>query len=305
MKGWTESMTGVLPIDKPEGFTSFDVVAKLRGLSKTKKIGHSGTLDPMATGVLPLFFSSATKACAVLPEEDKRYEAGIRFGLTTDTQDTTGKVIEQKESHVTEEQFLAVMSTFVGEQLQLPPMYSAVKVNGRPLYKAARSGKEIPREARKIVVYSIALLDFSEADQTAKIDVRCGKGTYIRALIADMGERLGCGASMSSLRRTEASGFTLADCYTLPEVGKLASVGELESVLLPMERVFLSLPELILNDRDAGLYCNGVPLDLGKRGWEPMEGDVAVKDGDGRLLGISVMDAETGQLKLRKMFFER
>ena len=298
-------MTGVLPIDKPEGFTSFDVVAKLRGLSKTKKIGHSGTLDPMATGVLPLFFNSATKACAVLPEEDKRYEAGIRFGLTTDTQDTTGKVIEQKESHVTEEQFLAVMNTFVGEQLQLPPMYSAVKVNGRPLYKAARNGEEISREARKIVVYSIALLDFSEADQTARIDVCCGKGTYIRTLIADMGEKLGCGASMSSLRRTEASGFTLEDCYTLPEVGKLASEGELESVLLPVERVFLSLPELILNDRDAALYCNGVPLDLEKRGWEPMEGDVAVKDGDGRLLGISVMDAETGQLRLRKMFFER
>ncbi len=298
-------MTGVLPVDKPEGFTSFDVVAKLRGLSKTKKIGHSGTLDPMATGVLPLFLDSATKACAVLPEEDKRYEAGIRFGLTTDTQDITGKVIEQKESHVTEEQFRTVMETFVGEQLQLPPMYSAVKVGGRPLYKTARSGGEVPREAKKIIVYSIGLLAFSEADQTARIDVCCGRGTYIRTLIADMGEQLGCGAVMNSLRRTEACGFTLEDCYTLPEIGKLASEGELEAALLPMERVFISLPELILNDRDAGLYCNGVPLDLGKRGWEPMEGDVAVKDGDGRLLGISVMDAETGQLRLRKMFFER
>lgn len=298
-------MTGVLPVDKPEGFTSFDVVAKLRGLSKTKKIGHSGTLDPMATGVLPLFLDSATKACAVLPEEDKRYEAGLRFGLTTDTQDITGKVIEQKESHVTEEQFRTVMETFVGEQLQLPPMYSAVKVGGRPLYKTARSGGEVPREAKKIMVYSIGLLAFSEADQTAKIDVCCGRGTYIRTLIADMGEKLGYGAVMNSLRRTEASGFTLKDCYTLPEIGKLASEGELEAALLPMERVFLSLPELILNDRDAGLYCNGVPLDLEKRGWEPMEGDVAVKDGDGRLLGISVMDADTGQLRLRKMLFKK
>lgn len=298
-------MTGVLPVDKPEGFTSFDVVAKLRGLSHTRKIGHSGTLDPMATGVLPLFFDSATKACAVLPEEDKRYEAGVRFGLTTDTEDVTGKVMRQTESHVTEEEFRAVLGSFVGEQLQLPPMYSAVKVGGSPLYKAARRGEEIPREAKKIVVYSLGLLAFSEEEQTARIDARCGKGTYIRTLIADMGAKLRCGAAMSSLRRTQATGFTLDDCHTLPEIADLASEGRLEAALLPLERVFASLPELILCDRDAGLYCNGVPLDLEKRGWEPVEGDVAVKDGDGRLLGISVMDAETGRLRLRKMFFER
>jgi len=298
-------MTGVLPVDKPEGFTSFDVVAKLRGLSKTRKIGHSGTLDPMATGVLPLFFDSATKACAVLPDSDKRYTAGIKLGVRTDTQDITGTVLNECECHITEEQFKEAAGRFVGEIEQLPPMYSAVKVDGQPLYKAARRGEDVDRLTRKVTVYFLSTLSFDEDAQTAVIDVRCSKGTYIRTICADLGDMLGCGAALSSLRRTEAAGFTIDDCLTLAQIKKLAYSGHLEEALQPVDRLFSSLPKLVLDARDEELYKNGVPLTLEKRGWAHIDGDVAVCGKDGTLLGISYMDGEAGQLRLRKMFATR
>ena len=162
-------MTGILPVKKPQKFTSFDVIGKLRGVTKTRKIGHSGTLDPMATGVLPLFFGGATKCCDILPNEDKRYVADLKFGIVTDTQDVFGKVLEEKESSVSKEEFEHVMLGFVGKQLQTPPMYSAVKVNGRPLYDLAREGKVVERAQKEIEVYEIKLLEFDEHAQTAKI----------------------------------------------------------------------------------------------------------------------------------------
>ena len=192
-------MTGILPVKKTQKFTSFDVIGKLRGVTKTRKIGHSGTLDPMATGVLPLFVGGATKCCDILPNEDKRYVADLKFGIVTDTQDVFGKVLEEKESSVSKEEFEHVMLGFIGKQLQTPPMYSAVKVNGRPLYDLAREGKVVERAQKEIEVYEIKLLEFDEHAQTAKIEVSCGKGTFIRTLINDMGEKLGCGASMSAL----------------------------------------------------------------------------------------------------------
>lgn len=294
-------MTGVLPVDKPEGFTSFDVVAKMRGLSKTRKIGHSGTLDPMATGVLPLFFDSATKACAVLPDGDKRYTAGIRLGLCTDTQDVTGSVLKEALCHITREEFEAAAAKFVGATEQLPPMYSAVKVAGQPLYKAARRGVEVERQSRRVTVYCLSTLAFDEDAQTAVIDVRCSKGTYIRTLGADIGEALGCGAALYSLRRTEAAGFTIDDCLTLAEIKKLASSGHLEEALFPVDRLFSALPRLVLNARDEELYRNGVPLAIERRGWEHIDGDIAVYGEDGALFGVSYMDEGAGQLHLRKM----
>ena len=294
-------MTGILPVKKPQAFTSFDVIGKLRGVTKTRKIGHSGTLDPMATGVLPLFFGGATKCCDILPNGDKKYVAEIKFGIVTDTQDTTGKVLSECESHVSEEDFKSVMTGFIGKQLQLPPMYSAVKVNGRPLYDLAREGKTVERAQKEIEVYYINLLDFDEHAQTAKIEVSCGKGTFIRTLINDMGEKLGCGAAMSSLERTMASGFDISECYTIAEVEEMMKSGTFEEHLIPIERLFEDLPRLVLDDFDKRLYRSGVPLELQKRGWSGIAGDIAVFDESGMLLGLSYMDEEANELKLKKM----
>ncbi|MBQ6801651.1 MAG: tRNA pseudouridine(55) synthase TruB [Oscillospiraceae bacterium] len=294
-------MTGILPVKKPAGFTSFDVIGKLRGVTKTRKIGHSGTLDPMATGVLPLFFGGATKCCDILPLEDKRYVADIKFGIVTDTQDITGRVLEEHKSSVTEDEFKALFLGFTGKQMQLPPMYSAVKVNGRPLYDLAREGKTIERAQKEIEVYEIKLLEFDEHAQTARIEVFCGKGTFIRTLINDMGEKLGCGAAMSALERTMAGGFDISECYTIAEVEEMMKSGTFEEHLIPIERLYKGLPRLVLCDFDKRLYRSGVPLELSKRGWGGVSENVAVFDEQGMLLGISRMDEEANELKLIKM----
>lgn len=294
-------MTGILPVKKPAGFTSFDVIGKLRGVVKTRKIGHSGTLDPMATGVLPLFFGGATKCCDFLPNEDKRYVADIKFGIVTDTQDTTGRVLKESESRVTEGEFAEVMSGFIGKQMQTPPMFSAVKINGRPLYDLAREGKVVERAQKEIEVYDIKLLEFDEHAQTARIEVSCGKGTFIRTLINDMGEKLGCGASMSALERTMAAGFELSECFTISEIEEMMEKGNFEEHLIPIERLYENLPKLVLSDFDKRLYRSGVPLELQKRGWGGIPGNIAVFDEGGMLLGISFMDEEANELKLRKM----
>ncbi|MBR3963388.1 MAG: tRNA pseudouridine(55) synthase TruB [Oscillospiraceae bacterium] len=294
-------MTGILPVKKPQKFTSFDVIGKLRGVTKTRKIGHSGTLDPMATGVLPLFFGGATKCCDILPNEDKRYVADLKFGIVTDTQDIFGKVLKETKSHVLKEEFEHVMLGFIGKQMQTPPMYSAVKVNGRPLYDLAREGKTVERAQKEIEVYDIKLLEFDEHAQTAKIEVSCGKGTFIRTLINDMGEKLGFGASMTALERTMAAGFDISECYTISEIEEMMQNGTFEEHLIPIERLYENLPKLILSDFDKRLYRSGVPLDLQKRGWGGISGNIAVFDESGMLLGISFMDEEANELKLRKM----
>lgn len=295
-------MNGILPVDKPENFTSFDVIGKLRGVTHTKKIGHSGTLDPMATGVLPLFFGKATKVLSVLPDEDKAYVAEVFFGVTTATEDMTGEILTKTDSYITEQEFTALFPRFCGEIKQIPPMVSAVKVGGQPLYKLARQGKEIEREARTVLVYAINLLEFDEEAQTAKIEVSCGKGTYIRTLIADMGKALGCGAAMGKLRRTKAGGFCLSDCLTISEVCEKMQDGTLEEALLPIERLFEHLPKLVLNDFDEHLYRNGVLLELQKRGWEILPGTVAVYNEKGEILGLSKMDEKQNELTLIKLF---
>ena len=294
-------MTGILPVKKPAGFTSFDVIGKLRGVVKTRKIGHSGTLDPMASGVLPLFFGGATKCCDFLPNEDKRYVADIKFGIVTDTQDTTGRVLKESESRVTEGEFAEVMSGFIGKQMQTPPMFSAVKINGRPLYDLAREGKVVERAQKEIEVYDIKLLEFDEHAQTARIEVSCGKGTFIRTLINDMGEKLGGGASMSALERTLAAGFELSECFTISEIEEMMEKGNFEEHLIPIERLYENLPKIVLGDFDKRLYRSGVPLELQKRGWGGIPGNIAVFDEGGMLLGISFMDEEANELKLRKM----
>lgn len=294
-------MTGLLPVNKPKGFTSFDVVAKTRGMTKEKKIGHSGTLDPMATGVLLLFLGGATKAVSVLPCEDKKYIAKLRFGIETDTEDISGRVTRETESRVKREDFESIIPGFLGTQLQMPPMFSAKKVNGVPLYDIARKGGVVERQEKEITVYGISVIGFSEEEQTAEIEVFCGKGTFIRTLIADMGRKLGPGAVMTELTRTEATGFSLSECYSLEEIQKLCDEGNMESALISTERLFRGLPRLVLNDYDKHLYTNGVHLSLSKRGWSGIPGMIAVYDQEDRLLGVSETDTIADELKLLKL----
>lgn len=251
---------GIICVNKPSGFTSFDVVAKLRGILKMKRLGHSGTLDPMATGVLPVFAGSAAKAISIIPVGDKKYTAGFRLGLTTDTQDITGKIISESEFDVSPEQVKSAAEKLTGEIKQIPPMFSAVSVGGKRLYELARQGIEIEREARDITVYSIDILSFDEKTGQGKLSIFCSKGTYVRTIIHDMGVILGCGAVMTSLVRTSSNGFSIEDCYTLEQLEALRDEEKLESAVIPVERLFSSLPSIILDKRKTALYKNGVKL---------------------------------------------
>ena len=194
-------MDGILNVYKEKGFTSHDVVAKLRGIFHQKKIGHTGTLDPDATGVLPVCLGKATKVCELLTDKDKTYHAIVQLGIVTDTQDTSGKILEEHEVEVTFEQIQKVASDFVGDLMQIPPMYSAIKVNGKKLYELARAGQEIKREPRKIQVFSLELGEYDEANHTFEMNVHCGKGTYIRTICHDIGQALGCGGAMKEYRQ--------------------------------------------------------------------------------------------------------
>ena len=289
-------MNGIICIDKPEGFTSFDVVAKLRGITKIRRIGHAGTLDPMATGVLPVFIGRATKACDMLPDSDKEYEAEFRLGVVTDTQDSTGEVLSECRSSFSTAEVEAVVSGFLGEQEQIPPMYSAVKVDGKRLYDLARQGIEVERKPRKITVYRIELLSFDEETQSGKLVISCSKGTYIRTICHDLGQRLGSGAIMTALRRTRAAGFSLSDCMTIEEAQRLSDPEELEKAILPIDRVFSFMKRLNLNPRNTELFLNGVKLDANKLGAE--DGEFAVFSGD-RFIATAYTCEENGRRVLR------
>jgi len=294
-------MNGILCVDKPADFTSFDVVAKMRGIAKTKKIGHGGTLDPMATGVLPLFFGGATKACDLLPRQDKRYTATLLLGLRTDTLDITGKVLERRPVEAAREEVLRAAQSFVGKSRQLPPMYSAVQVDGVRLYELARKGVEVERSAREIEIYSLHMCGCDETAHRYTLDIHCSRGTYVRSLCHDIGERLGCGAVLAGLRRTLSCGFTLAQCVTLPQAQQLADEGLLEERLLPVETAFSSLPRLELDERQARLVQNGVRLEaqaLGLPGDEAAP--LAAWSPGGRFLGL--VFTAGGLLRVRRLF---
>lgn len=295
-------MNGILCINKPMDYTSFDVVARIRGMAKTKKVGHSGTLDPMATGVLPVFIGNATKACDLLPNGDKRYTASFRLGETTDTLDSTGRLLRKVESNITLQQMEACIPAFCGDILQLPPMYSAVRINGKRLYEIARTGGEVERKPRPVTVYSLKLLTFDEATQTGTLDIACSKGTYIRTIINDMGDRLGVGGIMTGLIRTEACSFTLADCLTLEEAQELTAAGKLEEKLLPVDRLFQSAPAIRLNAVQSSKFRNGVRLDLNRLSYIEADGFHRVYDNDGGFLGLASLDQAEMALKIEKMF---
>ncbi len=295
-------LEGILCVDKPEDWTSFDVVAKMRGIADCHKIGHGGTLDPMATGVLPLFFGRSSKATELMPVQEKRYTATLQFGLTTDTQDSSGKVLSESDLPVTKEALLAALEPLRGTILQLPPMYSAVWVDGQRLYKLARAGQEVERPRREVTIHLLELLEFDEEARTAKIDVRCSKGTYIRTLCHDIGEALGCGAVLTALRRTETLGFTIGDCHTLEELKAASDAGTFESLLLPVDRVFEGYPRVFLSEKQTEMFLNGVRLDT-LRVRHHAEDDVVRVYGAGHFLGLARIDHTIEELQIIKLFY--
>lgn len=246
---------GIINVYKEAGFTSFDVVAKLRGILKQKKIGHTGTLDPDAVGVLPVCLGSGTKLCDFLTDKEKEYEASLRLGITTDTQDISGKILREKTVTVTEAGLTEAILSFVGEYDQLPPMYSAIKVNGKRLYESARAGQEVERPMRRVEIKEIEIISIDMPE--AVIRVRCSKGTYIRTLCHDIGEKLGCGAAMTYLKRTRSGDFTVEDAYTLKQLADLAAEDRISEVIRNIDTIFAHLPKITIPEEYHKLLQNG------------------------------------------------
>ena len=285
--------TGILIIDKPADWTSQDVAAKLRGVLHERRIGHGGTLDPMATGVLPIFVGRATRAVEFFEAAEKEYIAGLRLGVETDTQDSTGRVLAEAPVTVTRADVEAALRSFVGPQQQVPPMYSAVKIGGQKLYELARKGREVERKPRDIVLHELELLE-GEGDHYL-FRVRCSKGTYVRTLCHDLGKALGCGGTMDSLRRTRAG------CYGLEQAVPLAQVTAHpapETLLLPIDSLFAHLPSLKLTPRQYKPLLNGAPVPCAG----VPEGDCRVYGPDGSFAALGRV--ERGRLKTIKSFFE-
>lgn len=296
-------INGIIVVNKEAGYTSHDVVAKMRGICGQRKIGHTGTLDPMATGVLPVCLGSATKLCDMLADRDKEYEAELLLGAETDTQDVTGKVLAEHTVGVSEEDIYHCAASFVGEYLQTPPMYSALKVNGRKLYELARAGKEVERAARRVTIHSLEILKVSLP--VAAMRVSCSKGTYIRTLCADMGERLGCGGVMRSLKRTRVGGFALEDAFLLEELQRRKDEGTLETAVIPVDSIFSGCPALHAREDCVRLLDNGNAI-LPE---QTLEGEVHAPGAwvrmyrhDGRFAGVYAYRQERKWYKPIKMF---
>ncbi|MGI5930780.1 tRNA pseudouridine(55) synthase TruB [Pseudoflavonifractor sp.] len=285
---------GIIVIDKPAGWTSMDVCAKIRGVLHERRVGHAGTLDPMATGVLPVFLGRATRAVEFAAEGGKEYVAGLRLGVVTNTQDTSGTVLEEKPVSVDRAALEAALASFRGDILQIPPMYSAIKRDGKKLYELARKGQEVEREPRPVTIYGLEVVD-----QTGPADyllrVQCSKGTYVRTLCHDIGQALGCGGCMYSLRRTEAAGFSLDQAVTLDD---LLSAEDPQSLLLPVDAYFAGRPILILKPEPEKKVRNGASL--------PAPG---LPDGEYRVYSqsqefLALCQVQDGRLTTIKSFFE-
>ena len=298
-------MNGVLLIDKPSGFTSFDVIAVVRKLTGQRKTGHTGTLDPNATGVLPVLLGCATKAQDIIPNHDKTYEASFRLGFTTDTLDIWGEKSAEYNTKATEAQVNSALNQFRGEIMQVPPMYSAVKKDGKRLYDLARQGIEVERQARKVTVYRLTLDSFDEAAQEGALTIKCSKGTYIRTIIDDLGRSLGTGAVMTALRRVEACGFDIADCFTLDQLRERAENGTLENAVRSAESLFEAYEALAVSEAQAKRFKNGGALELGRtrlRNRVGIDGTVfRVKNGE-EFIGLGTADETAGVLKIHKLF---
>jgi tRNA pseudouridine55 synthase len=257
-------MDGIICIYKPQNFTSFDVVAIIRKLFKTRKVGHGGTLDPMAEGVLPIFLGSATRAVDFQIDNDKEYIAGFRFGVTTNTQDITGEILSVSDEYISRNKMIFIERK-VGEIEQIPPMFSAVQVDGKRLYELARKGEEVERKPRKATIHSIKVEHY--ADNEGVMRVNCSKGTYIRTLIHDIGQEFGAGGVMTSLVRTKSGVFTTGDCHKIEDLRQLAAkdgTEALRGLLMSADKLFESYPRALLDEVQTGLFLNGVKLDAAR-----------------------------------------
>ncbi|MCM1111968.1 MAG: tRNA pseudouridine(55) synthase TruB [Muribaculum sp.] len=294
---------GIINIHKEAGYTSHDVVAKMRGILGQRKIGHTGTLDPQATGVLPVCVGSGTKLCGLLTERDKEYVAALRLGISTDTQDVCGTVLRERPVECSEEQAREAVLGFLGAYEQIPPMYSALKVDGKRLYELAREGKEVERRARPVAIHELEILEM--ALPVVKLRVVCSKGTYIRTLCADIGEKLGCGGVMESLVRTRSGRFGLQEAVTLGELETLRDEGRIGEVLTAVDEIFADCPALHVREAYRGLLENGNAV----RPEQTDEGEVYAQDvqvrfyfAEGDFAGLYAYDGARGHYRPVKMF---
>lgn len=294
-------MTGFVFLDKEEGITSFIGAAKMRRIFSEKKAGHTGTLDPMATGVLPIALGHATRFIELIPSHDKAYRATFLLGKTTDTLDITGAVLTENEVTAKKEDVEKALSKFRGEISQLPPMYSAIKKNGVRLYELARQGIEIERESRRVTIYSLELVSSDEEKNEYVIDVECSSGTYIRSLISDIGEELSCGAVMTSLRRTKANGISIEKCYTAEQLEKLKEEGRLSEALVRVDE-FLSYPKLKVSAPQARRFSNGGALNADRFGGKKEPGLYLVYSPENEFLGVGEIDSEITELSPKRVY---
>jgi len=298
---------GVINIHKEKGYTSHDVVAKLRGIVGQKKIGHTGTLDPDATGVLPVCLGKATKLCDMLTDKNKTYETVMLLGIETDTQDISGNVLcENSTDKLEEEGVKKAILSFVGDYMQVPPMYSALKVNGKKLYELAREGIEVERKARPVTILEIQIKEINLP--RVRMEVSCSKGTYIRTLCHDIGEKLGCGACMEELIRTRVSRFKLEDSLTLSQVQELKEAGDLDKILVPIDEMFSDYEAITLKEEYMSFVYNGntfMPKHV-KQYIELVDGKmVRVYDDKGNFIAIYKFIKEKYIFKIEKMFYDR
>lgn len=291
-------LNGFVCLDKPQGITSFVAAAKVRRIFGEKKTGHTGTLDPLATGVLPVAFGSATRFIELIPDHDKAYRATFLLGKSTDTLDITGNVLCQSKVTVKKEDVEAVLPGFLGESMQLPPMYSALKKDGVRLYELARQGKEVERERRKINIFSLGLVGQNANEYT--IEVSCSAGTYIRSLIADIGEKLGCPAVMTALTRTKANGIPLGKCVTIEELERLKNEDRLFEAVIPVDKL-LSYPSVFVTKPQAIRFSNGGELDLDRIKCNKTDGFRLVYSPDKVFLGVGEIRTESGVMTVKKV----
>lgn len=295
-------MTGIICLDKPRDMTSFMAVKKASRLLGVKKAGHTGTLDPMATGVLVIMLGYSTRFIELLPEHKKSYTARVKLGITTDTLDITGKILSESPVNVTKEQLLSVAEDFKGEILQTPPMYSALKKDGERLYDLARKGIEIEREQRQITIEKLEIYDFNGIEFS--MDVTCSAGTYIRSLCDDIGAKLGCGAVMTELRRTSANGFSIEKSITLEELEKLVSENRTDEVITSVETALLSYPEITVTNPQANRFHNGGALDYARLHGDYPVGIYRVYSPQRKLLGLGEIKEEKSDLSVRRVLID-
>ncbi len=288
-------MNGIILVDKPCGWTSHDVVGKLRGILRERRIGHSGTLDPMATGLLVVFAGRATRAVEFAEADSKEYIAGLRLGVSTDTQDTTGNVLNTCEALPSKDELIAAANGFLGEISQIPPMYSAIKINGKKLYELARRGEIVERSPRKVTISKLELVGEDKCDYI--LDIHCSKGTYIRTLCSDIGDKLGCGGCMSSLRRVKAGVFSITQAYTMEQIQAAADSGGLDGIIIPVDTLFTDKPKLTVNEFEEKKLRNGNTIKT-----KSADGTYRVYSESGEFLLLA--EVKDNLLKTIKSFFE-